>query len=65
MNGSGARDFLCTGCRNRIGMRYPDGHVVSRHKGREIRILAGGGEITCEECDGRTPVDKEANAVVA
>ena len=38
----------CPDCGNVLGIRYPDGHVVSRWKGRTI--WTEWGTITCNGC---------------
>ena len=50
----GTAKLACPSCGNVLGIRYPDGHVVSRWKGRTIRTELG--IIWCEECDASIEV---------
>ena len=56
-------DIYCSGCRNKIGRRRPDGLIIVRHKGRVVR--AASCTITCEECGTDNVLDETATIGVA
>lgn len=53
----------CRGCRNKIGVRRPDGRIVVRWKGRTVEFEAG--NVTCESCATVNVLDRIGIAVVA
>ena len=57
-----SQPLLCPGCRNQVGVTLSNGIVVSKHKGRTIRIECG--EIACEHCRHLIVVDNRIHAVV-
>lgn len=53
-------------CGNRLGLRRSDGVFVSRRKGRTLTIVVDeAAQVTCEECNRTTDVDKLLDTAVA
>ena len=55
--------IYCRGCRNKIGVRRPDGRILRRWKGRAVEFETG--SVTCEGCGAVNALDRAAGAVLA
>lgn len=55
--------IYCRDCRNKIGVRRPDGRIIVRWKGRTVEFEVG--TVTCESCAAVNGLDRAGKVVLA